>query len=83
VFAPYLMREPSSTFVPSSSPILVSSSDDDSEDENPHMPSYLPLNESIEYEPAPAPPLPIWVYSTHEEVGDLVGDSTNQHQTCS
>jgi hypothetical protein len=54
--------EPSSRFVPSS--VLVSSSDDDSEDENPPPHAYLPLDESFEPEPAPTPPLPRWVHST-------------------
>jgi hypothetical protein len=50
-------------------PILVSSSsDDDSEDENPPPPAHLPLDESIEHEPEPTPPLPRWVRSTREEL---------------
>jgi hypothetical protein len=56
--------EPSSMFVTSFVPILVSSSDDDNEDENPPPPSHLPPDESFELEPAPVPPLPIWVRST-------------------
>ena len=56
--------ETSSTFVPSSVPILVSSSDDDNEDENPPPPTDLPLDESIEPKPAPTPQLPRWVHST-------------------
>jgi hypothetical protein len=40
--------DPSSTFVPSSIPILVSSSDDDNEDENPPLPAHLPPDESFE-----------------------------------
>jgi hypothetical protein len=43
---------------------MVSYLDDDSEDENPPPPSHLPLNESIEHEPALVPPLPIWFRST-------------------
>jgi hypothetical protein len=66
--------EPSSTFVPSSVPILVSSSDDDSEDENPPLPAHLPPDKSFEPKPTPAPSLPRWVCSTREAVGDLVGD---------
>jgi hypothetical protein len=73
--------EPSSTFVPSYD--LVSSSDDDSEDENPPPPAHPPPDESFEPEPAPAPPLPRWVCSTREAVGDLVGDPSDQRQTCS
>jgi hypothetical protein len=66
-FVPSSAYEPSSTFVPYSVPILVSSSlDDDSEDENPPPPAHLPLDESIEHEPAPTPPLPRWVHSTRE-----------------
>jgi hypothetical protein len=64
---PYSTREPSSTFVCSSVPILVSSSDDDSE--------------FFELEPTPTPPLPRWVLLTREEVGDLVGDPSDQCQT--
>jgi hypothetical protein len=72
--------KPSSAFVPSSVPILVSSPDDDSEDENPPLPAHLPPDESFEPEPAPAPSLPRWVRSTREAVGDLVGDPSYQRQ---
>jgi hypothetical protein len=54
--------EPSSTFVPSFVPILVSSSDDDNEDVNPPAPAHLPLDEFIKLEPTPL--LPRWVCST-------------------
>jgi hypothetical protein len=47
-----------------SDPILVSSSDDDNEDENPYPPAYLSLVESIEDEPSLAPPLPRWICTT-------------------
>jgi hypothetical protein len=68
--------------VPSSLPILVSSSsNDDSEVENPPMHAHLPLDESNEHEPAPKPPLSRWVRSTQEAIGDLVGDPSNQRQT--
>jgi hypothetical protein len=67
--------------VPSFVPILVSSSDDDSKDENPPSPTHLPPNESIEHVLAPVPPLPRWVCSTREVVGDLASDPTDQHQT--
>ena len=66
--------ETSSTFLPSSVPILVSSSDDDSEDENPPSPSHPPPDESFELELAPPPSLPRWVRSTREATSDLVGD---------
>jgi hypothetical protein len=67
--------QPFSVFVPSCVPILVSSSlDDDSEDENIPPPTHLPPNESIELEPTPTPPLPRWVCSTREAIGDIVGD---------
>jgi transposase InsO family protein len=56
--------KPPSTFVPYSVPILVSSSDDDNEDENLPPPTHLPLDESFEPEPTPVPPLPRWVHST-------------------
>jgi hypothetical protein len=43
-------------YVPSFVPILVSSSSDDySEDENPHPLAHLPPDESIEHEPTPTP----------------------------
>jgi hypothetical protein len=61
---PSLACKPSSTFVPSYVHILVSSSDDDNKDENPPLPTHLPLDESIEPEPAPTPLLPRWVHST-------------------
>jgi hypothetical protein len=76
VFVPSLACDPNSTFVPSSSCepcstfvpsyVLVSSSDDDSEDENPPLPAHLPLDESFEPEQTPnlSPPLPRWVCST-------------------
>jgi hypothetical protein len=75
--------EPSSTFVPSSVPILVSYLDDDSEDENPPSHALLPPDDSIEPEPTPTPPLPSWVHSTREEAGDLVGDPSDQCRKCS
>jgi hypothetical protein len=78
---PSLACEPSSTFVPSSD--LVSSSDDDSEDENLPLPAHPPPDESFEPEPTPVPPLPIWVRSTQEAVGGLVGDPSDQRRTCS
>jgi hypothetical protein len=56
--------DPSSTFVPSSIPILVSSSDDDSEDENPPPPAHLPPYQSFEPKTTPVPSLPRWVCST-------------------
>jgi hypothetical protein len=69
--------------VPSSVPILVSSSDDDSEDENTPLPAHLPPDESFEPEPTPVPLLPRWVRSTREVVGGLVGDPSDQRRTCS
>jgi hypothetical protein len=68
--------DPSSVFVPSYD--LVSSLDDDSEDENPPSPAHSPQDESFEPEPTPAPPLPRWVRSTRETSGDLVGDPSYQ-----
>jgi hypothetical protein len=68
-------------FVPSSVPILVSSSDDENEDENPPPHAHLPPYESFELEPTPAPPLPRWVCLTREATGDLVGDPSDQRQT--
>jgi hypothetical protein len=75
--------EPSSAFVPYSIPILVSSSEYDSEDENLPPPTNLPPYESFEPEQAPVPPLPRWVCSTREAVGDIVGDPSDQRRTCS
>ena len=73
--------EPSSAVVPSFVPILDSSLDDGSEDENPPPPADIPPDESFEPEQAPVPPLPRWVYSTQEAIGDLVGDPSDQCQT--
>jgi hypothetical protein len=73
----------SSTFVPFSVPILVSSIDDDSEDENPTSSTHLPLDESFQPEPALVPPLPTRVRSTREEIGGIVGDPSYQRRTCS
>ena len=78
---PSLACEPSSADVPSSVPILDSSSDDESEDENPPPLVDIPPDESFEPEQAPVPPLPRWVHSTREAVGDLVGDPSDQHWT--
>jgi hypothetical protein len=83
-FVPSSACEPSSTFVPSFVPILVSSSlDDDSEDENTPPPTPLPPYESIEHETAPTPSLPRWVRSTREATIDLVSDPSDQRQTYS
>jgi len=62
-------------------PIMVSSSNDESEDENTPTPTHLPPNESIEHEHAPVPLLSRWVHSTREAVGYLIGDPSYQHQT--
>lgn len=70
---PKLMVVPSLAFVPPSLPILVSSSNDDIEDENPPSLAHISPNESIECEPIPTPQLIKWVRSTREVVGDLVG----------
>ena len=74
---PYLAYEPDLAIVPSSSssnfldrfpnPI----SDDDSEDENPPLPTHIPPI-------APAPMLPQWVHSTCEAAGALAGDPRDQ-----
>jgi hypothetical protein len=61
--------------------VLVFSSDDDSEDENPPLPADLPPNESFELEQTPVPSLPRCVRSTREVVGDLVGDPSDHHRT--
>jgi hypothetical protein len=76
-----LKRQLHLAFVPSSVPILDSSSDDESEDENPPLPTDTPPDESFEPEQAPVPPLTIWVRSTREATGDLVGDPSNQRRT--
>ena len=79
VVVPSSAYDPSSSFVPSYD--LVSSSDDDSEDENPPLLAHLPLDESFEHEPAPAPLLPRWLRSTREVVGDIVDDPSDQLRT--
>jgi hypothetical protein len=71
VFVPSLAYDPNSTFVPSltydpylafvPSSNLISSSYDDSEDENPPLPAHPHPDESFELELAPAPLLPRWV----------------------
>ena len=71
--------EPSSSYDPScssyidTSPTLVTSSDDESEDENPPLHTQPP--------PSLAPQLPKWVCSTREVVVDLVSDPTDWHRT--
>jgi hypothetical protein len=79
VIVPSSAFETSLMFVPSYD--LVSSLDDDSEDENPPPLTHPPLDESFEPEPAPAPMLPRWVHSTREAAGDLVGDPSGQRRT--
>jgi hypothetical protein len=64
--------------VPSSVPILDSSSDDDNEYENPSLHAHLPPDESFEPKPTPNPPLPRWVHSTREKTGDIVGNPLDQ-----
>jgi hypothetical protein len=78
---PSSAREPSLAFVSSSIPILVSSSDDNIEDENPPPPAHLPPDVSIEHEPVLAPLLPRWVCSTQEAIDELASDPTDQHCT--
>jgi len=78
-----LTCEPPLIFVPFIVPILVSSSlDDVNDDENPYPHAHLPMDDSIEHEPRPTWQLPIWVHSTQEVVGDLVGDPSDQRRTC-
>ena len=77
---PSLAYEPDSVIVPSSSssnfldrfPTLVF--DDDSEDENPPLPTHVPPI-------TPTPMLPRWVCSTCEAAGDLAGDPRDQQRT--
>jgi hypothetical protein len=78
---PSFAYEPSLADVPSSVPILDSSSDDESEGENPPLPADIPPDDSIEPEKAPIPPLPRWVRSTREATDDLVGDPSDQRRT--
>ena len=70
--------EPSLVVVPSFVPILDSSSNDESEGENPPLPADIPPDESFEPEQAPVQLLPRWVRSTREAAGDLVGDPSDQ-----
>jgi hypothetical protein len=70
VIVPSSACKPSSTFVPSSVLILVSSSDDDNEDENSPPFAHLPPDKSFEL-------VPRWVHSTREAAGDLVGDPSD------
>jgi hypothetical protein len=87
VCVPSLAYEPNSMFEHFSacdpSSVLVSSPDDDSEDENTPPPAQLPPDESFEPKPTPtlAPRLPRWVRSTRETTGDIVGDPSDQRQT--
>jgi hypothetical protein len=89
-----LAYDPNSTFVPSSIydpclksvpyfvPIMVSYSlDDDNEGKNPPLLAQIPLDESIK--PQPAPPLPRWVCSTQDVVGDVFDNPSYHRQTCS
>jgi len=59
---------------PISDTSLASSSNDDSEDENPPLPTHLPLVGSIEHEPTPTPQLPRCVHTTQEINSDIVGE---------
>ena len=74
---PPLACEPDSAYVPplSLSSIfnsIPSSSDDDSEDENP-----LPPLEIVTF----TPPLPRWVCSTRDAIGSLAGDPADRRRT--
>jgi hypothetical protein len=69
-------------FVPSSVPIMDSSSDDESEHDIPPL-ADIPPDESFEPEQPPVPLLPRWACSTREVAGDLVGDPSDQCRTCS
>jgi hypothetical protein len=73
--------EPSLVFVPSYVPILVSSLDDENEDENPPPPAHLPPDKSFEPELALVPSLSRLVRSTREATGGLVSDPSDQRQT--
>jgi hypothetical protein len=81
VVVPSSACDPSSIVVLSYVPTLDSSSDDESEDENPPLPTNIPPDESFEPEQAPVPSLPRWVRSTCEAAGDIVGDTSDQRQT--
>jgi hypothetical protein len=79
MFVPSLVRKSYSTFVPYYIHILVSYyTDDESEGENPPPPTQIPADEPIAHEPAPTPPLPRWVYSTREAIGDIFDDPSDQ-----
>jgi hypothetical protein len=78
---PSSARKPSLAFVLSFVPIMVYSSYDDSEDENPPSPAHLPPDQSFEPEPTSIPQLPRWVHSTQEGVGGIVDDPSNQRRT--
>jgi len=64
--------------MPPSLPIMVSYSNDYTEDENPPLPTQILLDDSIKHELAPASQLPKWVHSTHVVVSDLVSDPIDQ-----
>jgi hypothetical protein len=51
-------------FVCSTIPILVSSLDDENEDENTPLPTHLPPDEFFVPESTPVPQLARWVHST-------------------
>jgi len=62
------------------SPILVSSTtNDDSEDENPIFPTFPPLVEFIENDPTKTPQLPTWFHTTQEGTGDIASDPSYYH----
>jgi hypothetical protein len=48
-------------FVPFSIPNIVSFLDDDGEDENPPIPTHIPIDDSIEHGPTQIPFPPKWV----------------------
>ena len=77
----FLTSVPSSSLLFDTTPVLFSSSNDESEDENQPLPALVPLVRSIEHEPAPAPQRPRWVCSTRQAVGDLAGDPLDQRRT--
>ena len=78
---PYVAYASNSVVVPTSTlnfldNVTIPSSNNDNEDENPPLPTHVPLI-------APEPILPQWVCSTCEASGDLVDDPRDQRRTCS
>ena len=62
-------------------PTLISSLDDENEDENVPLPTHFPPVGSITHEPSSTPPLPRKIHTTCKSIGDIATNPIDQFQT--